>query len=224
MQARLPVLYSFRRCPYAMRARMAISYSGLTVELREVVLREMPATLLACSPKGTVPVLVLPDGQVLEESRDIIDRVLAANDPDKWQPDHDDVLSAEIKCLVDQNDASFKAALDHYKYAERHPQHPAAYYRSQGEIYLQQLEQRLEQHAWLCGKSMSVADVSIFPFVRQFAFVDKHWFDAAAYPQLQVWLNNFLQSGLFQGVMQKYPQWREGDALTLFPGEHNKAG
>ena len=106
VQRPLPILYSFRRCPYAMRARMAISYSGLTVELREVVLREMPATLLACSPKGTVPVLVLPDGQVLEESRDIIDRVLADNDPDKWQPDPDDVLSAEIKCLLDQNDAS----------------------------------------------------------------------------------------------------------------------
>lgn len=197
---------------------MAISYSGLTVELREVVLRQLPATLLACSPKGTVPVLVLPDGQVLEESRDIIDRVLADNDPDKWQPNHDDVLSAEIKCLLDRNDAFFKEALDHYKYAERYPQRPAAYYRSQGEGYLRQLEQRLEQHAWLCGERMSVADISIFPFVRQFAFVDKAWFDGAAYPQLQRWLNNFLQSDLFQGVMQKYPQWREGDTMTLFPG------
>jgi glutathione S-transferase len=197
---------------------MAISYSGLTVELREVVLRQLPATLLACSPKGTVPVLVLPDGQVLEESRDIIDRVLADNDPDKWQPNHDDVLSAEIKCLLDRNDAFFKEALDHYKYAERHPQHPVEYYRSQGESYLRQLEQRLEQHAWLCGERMSVADISIFPFVRQFAFVDKAWFDGAAYPQLQRWLNNFLQSDLFQGVMQKYPQWREGDTMTLFPG------
>ena len=197
---------------------MAISYSGLTVELREVVLRQLPATLLACSPKGTVPVLVLPDGQVLEESRDIIDRVLADNDPDKWQPNHDDVLSAEIKCLLDRNDAFFKEALDHYKYAERYPQRPAAYYRSQGEGYLRQLEQRLEQHAWLCGERMSVADISIFPFVRQFACVDKAWFDEAAYPQLQRWLNNFLQSDLFQGVMQKYPQWREGDTMTLFPG------
>lgn len=201
---------------------MAISYSGLTVELREVVLRQLPATLLACSPKGTVPVLVLPDGQVLEESRDIIDRVLADNDPQQWQPGPDDGLSAEIKCLVDENDAFFKEALDHYKYAERFPQRPAAYYRSQGEGFLWQLEQRLEQHAWLCGERMSVADISIFPFVRQFAFVDKDWFESAAYPRLQRWLNNFLQSGLFQGVMQKYPQWREGDTLTLFPGERNE--
>ena len=207
-----------------MRARMAISYSGLTVALREVVLRQMPATLLACSPKGTVPVLVLPDGQVLEESRDIIDRALADNDPDQWQPGPDDGLSAEINCLVDRNDTFFKEALDHYKYAERYPQHPAEYYRSQGAVYLQQLEQRLEQHAWLCGKRMSVADISIFPFVRQFAFVDKAWFDDAEYPQLQRWLDNFLQSDLFHGVMQKYPQWREEDALTLFPGERNKTG
>ena len=203
---------------------MAISYSGLTVALREVVLRQVPTDLLACSPKGTVPVLVLPDGRVLEESRDIIDRALADNDPEQWQPGPDDGLSAEINSLVDRNDTSFKEALDHYKYAERYPQHPAAYYRSQGEVYLQQLEQRLEQHAWLCGKRMSVADISIFPFVRQFAFVDKAWFDGAAYPQLQRWLNNFLQSDLFQGVMRKYPQWREGDALTLFPGERNKTG
>ena len=203
---------------------MAISYSGLTVALREVVLRQVPTDLLACSPKGTVPVLVLPDGRVLEESRDIIDRALADNDPEQWQPGPDDGLSAEINSLVDRNDTSFKEALDHYKYAERYPQHPAAYYRSQGEVYLQQLEQRLEQHAWLCGKRMNVADISIFPFVRQFAFVDKAWFDGAAYPQLQRWLNNFLQSDLFQGVMRKYPQWREGDALTLFPGERNKTG
>ena len=197
---------------------MAIRYSGMTVVLREVVLRQMPAALLACSPKGTVPVLALPDGEVLEESREIIGRVLAENDPDKWQPDPDDDLHAEIAHLVDRNDTSFKVALDHYKYAQRFPQHPAAYYRSQGELYLRQLEQRLERHEWLYGKRMSVADISIFPFVRQFAFVDKAWFDDSAYPQLQRWLNYFLQSDLFQGVMQKYPQWREGDTMTLFPG------
>jgi len=199
-----------------MRARLAISYSGIAVELREVMLRDMPASLLACSPKATVPVLVLPDGQVLEESRDIIGWALAVNDPDLWQPDPGDSMHREISCLVDENDASFKQSLDRYKYAERYPEHPADYYRSQGELFLGELELRLEQHAWLCGERTSVADISIFPFIRQFAHVDKAWFDGAAYPRLQAWLNYFLQSALFTGIMQKYPQWREGDAATVF--------
>ena len=202
-----------------MRARMAISYSGVTVALREVILRDMPAALLASSPKGTVPVLVLPDGQVLEESRDIIDWALAVHDPDQWQPDSGDAVHREISCLVDENDASFKQNLDYYKYAERYPEHPVDYYRAQGELFLVQLEQRLGQHAWLGGERLSVADISIFPFVRQFAHVDKTWFDRAAYPRLQAWLDYFLQSTLFSGVMEKYPQWQDGDAVTLFPGD-----
>jgi len=216
VQGTLPVLYSFRRCPYAMRARLAISYSGIAVALREVILRDMPASLLACSPKSTVPVLVLPDGQVLEESRDIISWALAVNDPDRWQPDPGDTLYQESSRLVDENDAAFKQSLDCYKYAERYPEHPADYYRAQGEVFLGKLERRLEQHVWLCGERISVADVSIFPFVRQFAHVDKAWFDGAAYPRLRAWLNYFLQSALFARIMQKYPQWREGDAATVF--------
>ena len=202
-----------------MRARMAISYSGVAVELREVILRDMPAPLLACSPKGTVPVLVLPDEKVLEESRDIIGWALAVNDPDRWQPDPGDTICLEIDRLVDENDTFFKQSLDCYKYAERYPEHPADYYRAQGELFLMQLEQRLGQHAWLCGERMSVADISIFPFVRQFAHVDKVWFDRASYPRLQDWLDYFLQSALFSGVMEKHPQWQDGDAVTLFPGD-----
>jgi glutathione S-transferase len=200
-----------------MRARMAVSYSGIAVELREVVLRDMPASLLACSPKGTVPVLVLPDGTVLEESRDIIDWALAGNDPDTWQPDPGDALCGEVKSLVDACDTSFKQYLDRYKYAERYPQHPAGHYRSQGEVFLGQLEQRLQQHDWLCGESMSVADVSIFPFIRQFANVDRAWFDETAYLRLQAWLDTLLRSDLFAGVMDKYPQWQAGHAPLVFP-------
>ena len=217
VQGDLPVLYSFRRCPYAMRARMAIACSGVTVALREVVLRDMPASLLAGSPKGTVPVLVLPDGRVLEESRDIIDWALAVNDAAAWQPDPGSPAHEESRRLVEENDTSFKQSLDLYKYAERHPQHRADYYRSQGELFLGKLEQRLQQHAWLCGERMSVADVSIFPFVRQFAHVDRAWFDGAGYPRLRVWLDCFLRSRLFLQVMDKYPQWQAGDAVTLFP-------
>jgi glutathione S-transferase len=196
---------------------MAIAYSGVTVVLREVVLRDMPASLLACSPKATVPVLVLTDGRVLEESRDIIDWALAVNDPQVWQPERGDLAHGENMRLVDENDAFFKHNLDRYKYAERYPEHPADYYRGRGELFLEKLEGLLQQHAWLCGERMSVVDVSIFPFVRQFVHVDKAWFKGAAYPRLQAWLDYFLGSTLFTRVMEKYPQWREGDAVTLFP-------
>lgn len=216
MQYRLPVLYSFRRCPYAIRARMALKYTETSVELREVVLREIPEALLACSPKATVPVLVLQDGRVLEESRDIINWALTRYDPDGWLPENPALLTLANK-LIDENDHSFKGYLDRYKYAERYPQHPAVYYRTQGESFLEQLDARLAETAWLAGERMTVADVEIFPFIRQFAQVDRDWFDRAPYRQLQSWLQGFLEADLFTGVMQKYPRWQEGDAVTRFP-------
>jgi len=217
MQGALPVLYSFRRCPYAMRARMAIFCSGIKVELREVVLREMPPPLLASSPKGTVPVLVLPDGRVIDESLDIMAWALAENDPERWLPDGRYNLREVTERLIDENDHSFKQHLDHYKYAERYPEHTASDYRAGAEGFLRQLEQRLEQPAWLAGEQMGVADVAIFPFVRQFAQVDRPWFDRMPWPRLHVWLNYFLDSRLFLDVMKKYPQWQDGDEVTLFP-------
>ena len=215
--AGLPVLYSFRRCPYAMRARMALAYSETRVELREVILRDMPAAMLACSPKATVPVLQLADGTVLEESRDIIDWALAGNDPLGWMPAAGSEDHATAIRLVDENDFAFKENLDRYKYAECHPEHPAAWYRAQGAVFLQQLNDRLSRGDWLLGDQMSVADVAIFPFIRQFAHVDKPWFEKAPWPHLQLWLERLIQSELFAGVMQKYPQWHEGDAPTRFP-------
>jgi len=195
---------------------MAISYSRTTVELREVVLRDMPAILMACSPKGTVPVLVLPDDRVLEESRDIIDWALTLHDPEQWLP-ADKGMLAEANSLIDANDFSFKEQLDRYKYAERHPEHPAKYYRAAGENFLRRLEEQLAQHAFLLCEHITVADVSIFPFIRQFAHVDKAWFDSAPYPGLQRWLKEQLESTLFLGVMEKYPPWQEGDRMRLFP-------
>jgi glutathione S-transferase len=217
MKDAYPVLYSFRRCPYAMRARMALLYSGVRVELREVVLRAMPPALLACSPKGTVPVLVLPNGDVIDESLDIMHRALAINDPQRWLPaDRPALLEANGR-LIGENDHVFKQHLDHYKYAERYPQQPRSVYRARGEVFLQKLEQRLAQSAWLTNASMGVADVAIFPFIRQFAFVDKPWFDSRPLPRLQAWLAGMLDSALFSRVMQKYPPWKEGDAMTVFP-------
>lgn len=212
-----PVLYSFRRCPYAMRARMAISYSRITVELREVVLRAMPESLLVCSPKGTVPVLVLPDGAVLEESLDIMGWALTAHDPEHWQPVADTEAAADTARLIAANDTVFKPQLDRYKYAVRYPEYPADHYRAQGERFMLQLEQRLLRHAWLIGGRMTVADVAIFPFVRQFAHVDRDWFCQAPYPQLQQWLDRLLEAGLFNAVMHKYPRWKPGDPPVLLP-------
>jgi glutathione S-transferase len=217
MQPAYPVLYSFRRCPYAIRARMTLLCSGIRVELREVVLRDMPVSLLECSPKATVPVLKLPDGCVIDESRDIMEWALAENDPQQWLASNDEGSRDAADRLIDENDDSFKRHLDRYKYADRHPQQPASVYRSEGERFLQRLERRLQQRHWLLGERIGVADVAIFPFVRQFALVDKPWFDDAPYPRLRAWLNDFLESALFLRVMKKYPQWQEGDAITLFP-------
>ena len=141
---------------------------------------------------------------------------LSQSDPDGWWPGATG-LQGEITALLDENDDRFKADLDRYKYAVRYPEQPPEHYRAQGERFLDRLEQRLADNDYLLGSRMSMADTGIFPFVRQFAFVDKAWFDAAPYPQLQRWLQGLLESDLFTGVMQKYPQWQEGDAVTRFP-------
>lgn len=216
MNAVLPVLYSFRRCPYAMRARLSIHYSGIAVELREVVLRNKPASMLDYSPKGEVPVLVLPDGTVLEESLDIIRWALSNYDPEHWQPE-EQALRHQAMLLIEENDASFKHNLDRYKYPERYPDEQGPDYRAEGERFLQKLEQRLSQHRYLLGEHLGIADIAILPFIRQFAHTDKDWFDQTPYPRLQQWLNDFLESELFINVMKKYPAWQPDDAVTIFP-------
>lgn len=202
----LPILYSFRRCPYAMRARLALRYAGIQLELREVVLKDKPQHMLEISPKGEVPVLLFEDGKVLDESLDIIIWSLGQNDPDDWQLKNKDLLEAMLE-LIAINDNEFKQHLDHYKYAVRFPEHSEQYYREQGEAFLTQLETRLEQSPYLFADRASLADISIFPFVRQFAFVNKSWFDNSQYINLQQWLENWLESPLFLSVMNKYKQW-----------------
>lgn len=216
MHATLPVLYSFRRCPYAMRARLGIRYSGITVELREVVLRDKPASMIDYSPKGEVPVLVLADGKVLEESLDIIYWALSHNDPAHWLP-ADETLRQQAMALIEENDNRFKHNLDRYKYPERYPDEQGPDYRAEGEEFLQKLEQRLSQHRYLLGEHISIADIAIMPFIRQFAHTDKDWFDQAPYPCLQQWLAGFLDSELFLSVMKKYPAWQPSDEVMLFP-------
>ena len=212
----LPVLYSFRRCPYAMRARLALQYSGVKVELREVALRDKPDTMLRLAKNATVPILELPEGRIIEESWDIIIWATRQNDPDLWLgADESNLFESEM--LIEMNDYSFKTDLDHYKYADRYPEYPIEHYRTQGEEFLQDLEDTLSQSKYLLGEAISIADMGIFPFIRQFAFVDKAWFDQAPYPKLQVWLQELLDSTLFKSTMMKLPAWKQGDEPVIFP-------
>lgn len=215
MSTKRPVLYSFRRCPYAMRARLAIAIAGCEVTLREVVLKDKPVELLEISPKATVPVLLQTNHKVLEESLDIM--LWAAGSHTIWQS-LSEAKQQEAFALIEENDVSFKQTLDRYKYADRYPEHSAQFYREQGEQFLAQLEQRLHHHQiGLLDGSLTLADFAILPFIRQFALVDWGWFSQANYPNLQNWLNEFLQSVLFKHIMQKYPQWQAGDKVTVFP-------
>src|SRR3990167_4657092 len=197
---KLPVLYSYRRCPYAMRARMALKYAGINFEIREIELKSKHIEMLKVSPKGTVPVLVLHNGAVLEQSLDIMVWALRQNDADGWL----EADCGQTQQLIAENDTGFKPALDQYKYAIRFPEQPAEAYRTQGEIFLQKLELLLSQHQFLLKDQVSLADIAIFPFIRQFAAVDSVWFESAPYSKLKVWLKALIESALFVSVMKKY--------------------
>lgn len=192
------LLYSFRRCPYAMRARLALRYSGVPVRIVEVSLKAKPVEMLALSPKGTVPVLSI-DGHVIEESLEIMQWALAQNDPQDWLLQGDPAVLA----LIAENDQDFKHHLNRYKYAERYPEQPMEHYRAEGEVFLQKLEGLLAERDYLLANHLTLADAALAPFVRQFAHVDRVWFAATSYKRLQVWLQRFLESPLFVAVMAK---------------------
>lgn len=274
----MPILYSFRRCPYAMRARLALFASGTRCRLREVVLRDKPAALLQASPKGTVPVLVLSEGKVLEESLDIMLWALQQQDPQNWLAPEEGSLQAMLD-LIQECDERFKHSLDRYKYPGRFtaellqarqegPAHIsgniadpvsdesadhvavtddtpdrqvaesslaensdeaagedidnaalsawAVEHRDVGAAWLATLEAKLQHSSWLFGRRPALADMAIAPFVRQYAHVDKEWFDAQPWPGLQAWLRNWMESDLFAGVMAKYRPWTPDSAGELF--------
>ena len=195
-------LYSFRRCPYAMRARMALRYSEVAVDIVEVSLKAKPAEMLALSGKGTVPVLSA-DGRVIDESLDIMRWALAQNDPQDWLLKDDPVAAEQIAPLIEQNDQVFKVHLNRYKYAERYPEQPMEVYRGEGEVFLRRLDQLLEGRDYLLADHPSLADVALMPFVRQFAHVDRDWFGQTPYLRLQAWLQRLLESDLFTSIMKK---------------------
>lgn len=195
-------LYSFRRCPYAMRARMALRYAGVPVEIVEVSLKNKPAQMLALSPKGTVPVLNA-DGVVIDESLQIMRWALAQNDPDDWLLAGDSFAALWMEKLIEGNDQIFKSALNRYKYAERYPEQPMDAYRAEGALFLQKLDELLEGHDYLLADHPSLADIALLPFVRQFAHVDREWFAQTPYVRLQAWLQRLLESELFTSIMKK---------------------
>ncbi|BCM24206.1 glutathione S-transferase [Methyloradius palustris] len=199
----IPILYSYRRCPYAMRARMALRYSDITVEIIEISLRDKPQHLLEVSPKATVPVLALPDGKVIEQSLEIMQWALLQQDKDDWLSNSASELAIDANRLISENDGTFKQALDRYKYAVRFPEHSQEEYRQQCEVFVSKLEALLVQHHYLLGSNCSIADIAIFPFVRQFAGVDEPWFSQAPYPKVRAWLNEWVNSPLFISIMQK---------------------
>ncbi|CAI8876571.1 glutathione S-transferase [Pseudomonas putida] len=195
-------LYSFRRCPYAMRARMALRYCEVAVDIVEVSLKAKPAEMLALSSKGTVPVLNV-DGQVIDESLDIMRWALAHHDPQDWWLKEDSQGQLAIAALIEENDQRFKVHLNRYKYAERYPEQPMAFYRAEGEVFLRKLDELLEGRDYLLTDHPSLADVALMPFVRQFAHVDREWFAQTPYRRLQAWLQRFLESDLFTSIMKK---------------------
>ena len=210
--AALPVLYTFRRCPYAIRARIALRYADIDVEQREVALRDKPAHLLAISAKGTVPVLQLPDGKVIDQSLDIMSWALRHSDPDRWLVAAD---AHEALRWIRLNDDIFKPLLDRYKYAERHPELSRLQHLERAvDCFLHALDQRLQTHSYLLADCISWADGAVFPFVRQFAMVDKNAFDTLPLPGLQAWLGSWLSSELFASVMKQPPSGARNRAPT----------
>ncbi len=207
----LPILYSFRRCPYAMRARMALHYSNINCILREVDLKNKPSAMLEISPKGTVPVLQLPDGRLIEESLEIIYYSLDHSDP-YGLANLTVETASKAGYLIEKNDVEFVGLLRKYKYSERYPEDTQVSYRNQvEELFLAQYDQMLEGQEFLLGKK-SVADIAILPFIRQFALADEEWFFSSRYKNLIKWLNAVIQSEVFEAkIMAKNEPWKEGD-------------
>ncbi len=203
METAKPTLYSFRRCPYAIRARMAIVYAGVDVDIVEVSLRDKPQAMLNASCKGTVPVLC-DNGTVIDESVDIMLWALKKHDPEQW-------LAPGLSCngepktmdLIRLNDLEFKPCLDKYKYASRHPEFPPELYRQRCDLFLSQLESLLQKQDYLLGERVTLVDVAILPFVRQFSMVEPEWFCGAGYTALVNWLDKLLASAIFVKVMEK---------------------
>lgn len=218
----LPILYSLRNCPYAMRARIAIFKSKQTVILRDLVLSDKPKELIAASPKATVPVLVLPNSIVLEESVDVMLWALNETDPDDLLQSKSDCSLSEMLTLINTFDHDFKTCLEQYKCAKRYRESNIVECREVCEQYLKILEHRLISNKFLMSNTESLVDIALVPFIRQFARVERQWYLQSPYPNVRQWLNSYLQSAMFTKVMAKYPLWLDNHEEVLFGGDKVK--
>jgi len=231
----LPILYSLRNCPFAMRARLAIYKAQLPVELRDVNLKDKPAEMITASSKATVPIIVLPSSHVIDESLDVMLWALTENDPDdllchrehqkslnEESEVNDNTRLSEILSLIQWFDNEFKSSLEQYKCAKRYHETNLTECREACEVFIQNLELRLTEHKYLMGSKETLADIALLPFIRQFARVERPWYLQSSYNNVKNWLNSYLQSPLFTKVMAKYPVWSVGNDVTVFTGKRVK--
>ena len=211
-----PILYSLRRCPYAMRARLGLLQAKQTVMLRDIVMKNIPPEMLAISPKGTVPVLVLEDSSVIDESIDIMIWALKQNDPNNLLYSEQPNTLPAILALIKRNDNEFVESLEKYKVAARYHDTAEVNYREQCELFICHLEQCLAEHGFLMGITPSLADYALLPFIRQFSRVDRKWYLQAHYPNIQRWLSTHYEDPLYSKAMKKYPQWLDNHEVILF--------
>ena len=214
-----PVLYSLRQCPYAMRARIGVLLANQSVVLRDIVMTNIPTEMLTASPKGTVPVLVLSDSSVIEESLNIMLWALKQNDPDNLLYRHERDALDNMLTLIQRCDNEFVDALKKYKAASRYHDTNIQPCRQQCEIFINDIEENLTKHHFIMGDSASLVDYAILPFIRQFSNVDKKWYKQAPYPKLQQWLENHYQNPIFAKAMTKYPQWLDSNEIVIFGSE-----
>jgi glutathione S-transferase len=222
----LPILYSLRNCPYAMRARIAIFKSKQTVQLRDLVLSNKPEEMMAASPKGTVPVVVLANGKVIEESLDVMLWALNETDPHGLLESQGEFSLPQMLELINEFDNDFKTCLEQYKCAKRYKENNIEECRRACEQYIQRLETYLENSncstgGFLLGSKESLVDIALLPFIRQFARVERPWYLQSPYPNVKQWLNGYLQSPMFTKVMAKYPLWLDNYEVVLF-GDYRK--
>lgn len=230
----LPILYSLRNCPYAMRARLAIYKSTVPIELRDIVLKNKPIEMLTASPKGTVPTLVLPPGQVIDESLEVMVWALNEKDPNNLLHSGAVKVNGQVSApvnekvneqlnkmlaLIYQFDEEFKQALEQYKCAKRYHETNLEQCRQACEVYIQHLEQRLTASNYLIDDQESLADIALLPYIRQFARIERQWYLQSPYPNVKKWLNHYLQSAMFTKVMAKYPLWSLNSEQIIFVGK-----
>ena len=215
----LPILYSLRQCPYAMRARMGLALAGQKVLLRNIVMTNIPDEMFAVSPKGTVPVLLFDDGSVIDESLDIMLWCLGKNDPNRLLFEPGTSSSSDMMTFIKRNDDEFINALYRYKAASRYHDVDEVSCREQCEVFICYLEQCLTKNEFLMGDTPRLVDYVILPFIRQFSRVDRKWYVQAPYPKLQRWLERHYQNPIFSKVMKKYPLWLDTNESVLFGAE-----